>query len=99
MRRPAFAVIAAPSALGLQIDGVAGLPDALLGAGLAEVLGARFAGRVEAPPRRDGVDPVTGVRNAGGAAGYAHRLATAVAEVLDRGEFPVVLGGQALTIR
>ena len=46
MRRPAFAVIAAPSALGLQTDGVAGLPDALLGAGLAEVLGARFAGRV-----------------------------------------------------
>ncbi|GAA3208474.1 arginase family protein [Dactylosporangium siamense] len=93
MRRPGFAVIAAPSALGLQVDGVAGLPDALLEAGLGDLLGARFAGRVEAPPRQDGVDPVTGVRNAGGVAGYAHRLAGTVAEVLDRGEFPVVLGG------
>ena len=36
---------------------------------------------------------MTGVRNASGVAGYAHRLAAAVAEVLDRGEFPVVLGG------
>ncbi|GAB3845473.1 arginase family protein [Dactylosporangium cerinum] len=86
-------MIAAPSALGLQVDGVAGLPDALLAAGLGDLLGARFAGRVEAPPRQDGVDPVTGVRNAGGVAGYARRLAGTVAEVLDRGEFPVVLGG------
>jgi arginase len=93
MRRAGFAVIAAPSALGLQVDGVAGLPDALLAAGLGELLGARFAGRVEPPPRQHEVDPVTGVRNASGVAGYARRLAGAVGEVLDRGEFPVVLGG------
>ncbi|MEV4516691.1 arginase family protein [Dactylosporangium sp. NPDC049525] len=93
MHRPAFAVIAAPSALGLQTDGVAGLPDALLAAGLGTVLGARSAGRVEPSPRSAGVDPVTGVRNAAGVAGYARRLATAVGAVLDRGEFPVVLGG------
>ncbi|WP_327001791.1 arginase family protein [Dactylosporangium sp. NBC_01737] len=87
------AVIAAPSTLGLQTDGVAGLPDALLAAGLGSLLGARIAGRVEPPPRAAGVDPVTGVRNAAGVAAYARRLAVAVGEVLDRGEFPVVLGG------
>jgi arginase len=93
MAHPAFAVIAAPSALGLQTDGVARLPDALLAAGLATLLGARVAGRVEPPPRSAGVDPATGVRNAAGVAEYARRLATAVGAVLDRGEFPVVLGG------
>jgi arginase len=91
--RPAFAVIAAPSALGLQSDGVAGLPDALLAAGLGTALAARPAGRVEPPPREHAVDPGTGIRNAAGVAGYARRLAAAVGAVLDRGEFPVVLGG------
>ncbi|MEO3753247.1 arginase family protein [Streptomyces sp. B6B3] len=88
-----FAVVEAPSALGLRNDGVARLPEALLATGLAERLAARRAGRVEPPPREPEPDADTGVRNADGVAGYATRLAAAVGDVLDRGEFPVLLGG------
>jgi arginase len=88
-----FAVVEAPSALGLGNDGVARLPEALLATGLAERLAARRAGRVEPPPREPEPDTGTGVRNADGVAGYATRLAAAVGDVLDRGEFPVLLGG------
>jgi arginase len=88
-----FAVVEAPSALGLRSDGVARLPEALLATGLAERLAARRAGRVEPPPREPEPDTGTGVRNADGIAAYATRLAAAVGDVLDRGEFPVLLGG------
>ncbi|TPQ16129.1 arginase family protein [Streptomyces sporangiiformans] len=86
-------VIEAPSVLGLRPSGVQDLPAALLGAGLLEGLGAVAAGRVEAAaydPRRDAG---TGVLNPVGIAEYSVRLADAVADVLDRGGFPVVLGG------
>ncbi|MEV5430442.1 arginase family protein [Streptomyces sp. NPDC052701] len=86
-------IVEAPSVLGLRPTGVEDLPGALLGAGLAEGLGAVRAGRVEPPaydPRRD---PVTGVLNPDGIAAYAVALAGAVGEVLERGRFPVVLGG------
>jgi arginase len=88
-----YAVVEAPSALGIQTDGVAQLPDALLAAGLAEQLAARHAGRVEPPPREAQPDPQTGVRNAHGIAAYATQLAHTVGGVLDGGEFPVILGG------
>jgi arginase len=88
-----YAIVEAPSALGLQTDGVAHLPEALLAAGLAEQLTARRAGRVEPPPREPQPDPHTGVRNAHGIAAYAIQLAQAVGRVLDGGEFPVLLGG------
>ncbi len=88
-----YAIIEAPSSLGLRTDGVARLPEALLGTGLAERLGARHAGRVEPPAREARPDARTGVRNARGVAAYAVRLARAVGDVLDGGEFPVLLGG------
>ncbi|MFI7357994.1 arginase family protein [Streptomyces avidinii] len=91
MRKPA--VIEAPSVLGLRPSGVQDLPAALLGAGLAERLGAVRAGRVEAAaydPRRD---ESTGIFNPLGIARYALALADAVGSVLDGGFFPVVLGG------
>ncbi|MGP3969865.1 arginase family protein [Streptomyces sp. 6N223] len=90
---PRYAIVEAPSPLGLQTDGVAYLPEALLAAGLAERLSARHAGRVEPPPRETRIDPRTGVRNARGIAAYTPQLAHAVGGVLDRGEFPVLLGG------
>ncbi len=79
--------------LGLRPTGVEDLPEALLGAGLAEGLGAVRAGRVEAPsydPRRD---PETGVLNPVGIATYSLALADVVGGVLDSGRFPLVLGG------
>ncbi|GGQ98260.1 arginase family protein [Streptomyces aurantiogriseus] len=87
------AIIEAPSVLGLRPTGVEELPSALLGAGLAGGLGAERAGRVEPPVYGPERDRETGVRNPGGIAAYALALADAVGGVLDRGRFPVVLGG------
>jgi arginase len=83
----------APSVLGLFPRGVERLPAALLDAGFADALGARRAGRVTPPlydPRRD---PATTLLNPTGLRVYAHQLADATGAVLDRGETPVVLGG------
>lgn len=88
-----FAIIEAPSVLGLFPKGVETLPDALLAAGLAERLGARRAGRVEPPPYEPERDPETLLLNPRGIADYAVALADAVGAAVDRGAFPVVLGG------
>jgi arginase len=88
-----FTIVEAPSVLGLFPKGVERLPDALLDAGLAERLGARRAGRVAPPPYDPERDPETLLLNPRGIADYAVALADAVGAVVDRGEFPVVLGG------
>ncbi|WP_315094456.1 arginase family protein [uncultured Cellulomonas sp.] len=88
-----YAIVEAPSVLGLFPRGVEHLPEALLGAGLAEAIGARRAGRVEPPPYDPARDPVTGLLNPTGLRDYAHDLAEAVSAVLDAGDLPVVLGG------
>jgi arginase len=88
-----FAIVEAPSVLGLFPKGVETLPDALLGAGLAERLAARHAGRVEPPPYDDRRDPETKLLNPHGLAQYAVALADRLEPLLDAGEFPVVLGG------
>ncbi|WP_343717275.1 arginase family protein [Inquilinus sp.] len=79
--------------LGLFPKGVERLPEALLGAGLADRLGARRAGRVEPPPYDPRRDPATGLLNPAGIAAYSIALADAVGLVLGAGEVPVVLGG------
>ena len=79
--------------LGLFPGGVEDLPGALLGAGLADAIGARRAGRVPAPPYDPRRDAATGVLNPTGLRDYARTLADAVTVVLEAGEFPVVLGG------
>jgi arginase len=89
-----FAVIEAPSILGLRPTGVETLPEALIGAGLIARLGARHAGRVAPQTPYDFKrDPATLTLNATGIASYSRALADAVGAVMDRGEFPVVLGG------
>jgi arginase len=89
-----FAILEAPSILGLTPSGVEGLPDALLAAGLATRLDARYAGRAEPRVRYSGeIDPDTLMLNPRAIADYSRELADAVGTVLDRGEFPVVLGG------
>jgi arginase len=69
------------------------LPGALLGAGLDTRLQARRAGRVEPAPYTYDRDPETTMLNPRGIADYTPRLADAIGEVLELGEFPVVLGG------
>jgi arginase len=90
---PRFAVIEAPSILGLRPTGVELLPEALLRVGLGRGLGARHAGRVEPPPYDARRDPETKMLNPGAIARYARALADATSGVLDRGELPIVLGG------
>ncbi|HZY68660.1 MAG TPA: arginase family protein [Devosia sp.] len=89
----AYAIIEAPSALGLSTDGVEGLAGRLLDLGLAERLGARRAARLREPARHEQIDKATGVRNAGAIAEWTPELADAITPVLERGEFPIVLGG------
>ena len=77
-----------PEHLGVELA-----PEVLLGAGLADGLAARRAGRVEAAGYSAERDPRTKVMNPQAISGYSSSLADAVAAVLDEGEFPVVLGG------
>lgn len=88
-----YAVIEAPSVLGLFPGGVEQLPRALLDVGLADAVGARLAGRVPSPPYDPRRDMATGLLNPDALRVYAHRLADATGEVLDAGDVPLVLGG------
>lgn len=88
-----FALVEAPSVLGLFPSGVEHLPEALDAAGFAQVLDARHAARVSPPsydPRRD---PETGLLNPTALRSYSSDLADATGAVLDGGELPIVLGG------
>src|SRR5436190_23835868 len=85
-------VIDAPSVLGLFPRGVETLPDALHAQGLMERIGAVGRKSLTPPPFVADPDP-TGVNNADALVEFAEMLAVAVGDVLDRGEFPVVLGG------
>jgi arginase len=88
-----FAIIEAPSVLGLHPTGVERLPDALLSAGLADKLAARCAARIEPPPHDALRDQATMLMNPHAIASYSRALADAVGCVVDGGEFPIVLGG------
>jgi arginase len=88
-----YAVIEAPSVLGLFPGGVEHLPRALLDAGLADAVAARHAGVVIPPPYDPRRDAATGLLNPTGLRDYAYALADTTGEVLDVGDFPVVLGG------
>ncbi len=93
MNDRSYAIIEAPSNLGLRPTGVELLPEALLRHGLAERLQARRVVRLEVPRYDDVRDPDTLTLNSRAIASWSPKLADAVADVLDRGEFPVVLGG------
>lgn len=88
-----YAIVEAPSILGLKPTGVEELPAALLSHGLAERLGARRAAALKTPPYEFERDPDTLTLNARGIAEWTPRLADAVEAVVQNGEFPVVLGG------
>jgi arginase len=88
-----YAIIEAPSVLGLFPGGVEHLPGALLDAGLAGAIGARRAGLVVPPPYDPNRDPATGLLNPTGIRDYALDLANATGKVIDTGDVPIVLGG------
>jgi arginase len=93
-----YAVLEAPSTLGLATEGVERLPDQLLGLGLAKRIRARRAERLAVPAKDPKPDPDTGTLNAGAIVAWSPRLADAVEAVLDAGEFPVVLGGDCTIV-
>jgi arginase len=93
-----YAVVEAPSTLGLAGEGVEHLPDRLLELGLAQHIHARRAGRLPVPAKNAERDLRTGVLNAEAIASWSPRLADAVEAVLDAQEFPVVLGGDCTIV-
>lgn len=92
LSRP-YAIIEAPSNLGLKPTGVERLGEQLLANGLAERVRARRAGRLATLPYNEERDPAMNVLNANEIAAWSPQLADAVEQVLDAGEFPLILGG------
>ena len=88
-----YAILEAPSNLGLRPTGVENAPTTLLQLGLGRRLSARCAGRVEVPTYNFARDPQTRMLNPENIADYAFTLADALEPIFDQREFPVVLGG------
>jgi arginase len=88
-----YAIIEAPSVLGLAPTGVERLPQALLDHGLAEGIAARRGPKLTSPEYSFERDPETKTLNAQVIAAWSPVLADAVGASLERGEFPLVLGG------
>jgi arginase len=86
-------ILDAPTNLGLTPTGVEGLGRALQADGLRERLRAKYAGRLEPLPYDNKRDPATRLLNPHGIRQFALQQAEAVAAILDRGGFPLVLGG------
>ena len=88
-----FALIDAPSFLGVGPTGVERLPKALRAAGLAKALNAEDGGIVQVPPHDPRRDPDTLLLNPVAIRDFSLRLADALGPLLNHGQFPVVLGG------
>jgi arginase len=95
---PRFAIIDAPSILGLGPTGVQRLPGALKAAGLQPSLKAEDGGLVPPPRYNPQRDPETLLLNPEGLRAYAQQLAQAVAGALREDKFPIVLGGDCSNI-
>ena len=88
-----YAIVQAPSILGLKPAGVEQLAERLLAEGLGDRVNARLADRLDVPPYDPNPDPDTLTLNAAAIAAWSPRLADSVEAVLDRGDFPLILGG------
>lgn len=89
-----FAIIDAPSVLGLRPTGVEGLPDALKKAGLLKQLKAEYIGVVQSRiPYSSERDQQTMLLNAKAIREYSQSLANVVSNVIAEKKFPIVLGG------
>ena len=90
---PQFAIIDAPSILGLRPTGVQHLPEALKAAGLMKKLKSEYAGRVLPLPYNPQRDKSTLLLNPDTIRAFSLQLAEKVISVLDKKQFPIVLGG------
>lgn len=88
-----YAIIEAPSILGLKPTGVERLPQRLLQEGLDRRIEGRVVRRLETPAYDPVRDPQTLTLNAQAIADWSPLLANAVEEVIEAGQFPLVLGG------
>jgi arginase len=92
-------VLDAPSNLGLkppspgQEPGVKNTPGVLRAHSIIQRLRAEDAGSVVPPPYASTTDPAIKVRNAAGIRDYTLQLAQRIDELLGKGRFPLVLGG------
>ena len=91
--RPQFAIIDAPSILGLRPTGVEHLPEALRAAGLLTDLRAEYAGRISSLPYNPNRDKSTLLLNPDAIRIFSLQLAEKIISVLNKEQFPVVLGG------
>lgn len=90
---PQFAIIDAPSILGLRPTGVEHLPEALRAAGLLTQLRGEYAGRISSLPYNPNRDKSTLLLNPDAIRAFSLQLAEKVIFVLNKKQFPVVLGG------
>ena len=88
-----FAIIDAPSILGLRPTGVEHLPEALKEAGLLTHLRAEYAGRISSLPYNPNRDKSTLLLNPEAIRVFSLQLADKVSIVINKKQFPVVLGG------
>lgn len=88
-----YAIIDAPSVLGLFPNGVEDLSKAILANGIENRLSASVAARLPAPGYSDVRDPNTGFLNGPAARSYALAIAEAVEQELGQKRVPIVLGG------
>jgi arginase len=91
---PRYAIIDAPSILGLRPTGVQHLPEALKTAGLLKGLNAEYVGYVQPSlsynPKRD---QATLIMNADAIKTFSLQLAEIVSTEIAKKSFPIVLGG------
>ena len=90
---PQFAIIDAPSILGLRPTGVQYVPEALKAAGLMKKLKAEYAGRVLSLPYNPQRDKSTLLLNPDTIRAFSLQLAEKVISVIHKKQFPIVLGG------
>jgi arginase len=92
-------IIGAPSNLGLRPPraghepGVWRAPQVWRELGLVGRLGAQDLGDLDRPAYHTEPDPITKFRNGAGLPSFTRALAAKIGESLDRGAFPLVLGG------
>jgi arginase len=91
MRR--YAIIEAPSALGLWPSGVQDAPRVLLDMGLGVGLGIEKTLRLEPPPFDPRRDPKTHMLNPQGLVAYTQILAREVWNMIEDKQVPILLGG------
>ena len=88
-----FTIIDAPSILGLRPTGVELLPESLRAAGIGVGLNADYTGLVSSLPYNKERDKVTLLLNPDSIRTFSLQLAHIISSVLQREQFPIVLGG------